>query len=386
MSADTGGLNPPSCGFKSRPGYHPSLYNRHRNAMKKNRTVEKRGHFPNKDTVIFNTEVHIPAVFDDSYVSYMSHIIRYPRLTPKREAELSRIVRKSHSKTKVEAAVTEFVEGNLLLVVKCAIEYYRRYIHRKGTPLTLMDLIAEGNFGLLKAAGLYDSDHKAHAKFGTYAVQSIKRAIRRAVQKSVQIHVPLNHYVYWPAINRLKDKYGDDIPDEALAEELGTTVSAARLIMAAKCIQPTRLDANPVWESIVPDSARTDDKVNLKVLGVYLAKVMDEVLTSREKKVMYELYLSGKDPTYDEVGEGEGVSRERVRQISTVAMRKMRRRIVGDWERTNRLGGIKVPICVELFSAKDKWSTKRLIAMKRDLCRGKDLDSRDRSLIESMIF
>ena len=389
--ADAGGLNPPSCGFESRPGHQSASVVRFHCiigtgiAMKKKNTLAKRGLFSSKKTVVFSCGIPSSAMFDDAYASYMSHIIHYPRLTPKREAELSRIIRKSHDKGRVEAAVTEFVEGNLRLVVKCAIEYYKRYFNRKGGSLTLMDLITEGNFGLLKAVKLYNSDHKAHAKFGTYAIMSIRQTIRRAVQSAVLIHIPLNHYAYWPTINRLKEKYGDDIPEVVLADELGVPISAARLIKEAKCVQPARLDVNPAWEGIVRDKDRTDSKVNIRVLGDYLVEVMDKTLTPREKRIMFDLYLSGKDPTYEEVGLREGISRERIRQVSALAMRKMRRRIVGDWERVNRLDGIKVPICVEIFSSADKTSIRSLPSMRHDVCRGKDFDKRDSSLIASMI-
>jgi RNA polymerase primary sigma factor len=355
--------------------------------MKKNTKLSKRSPIRNGKTVLVGHRSHEggAGIFDDSYESYMSHIIHYPRLTPKREAELSRIVRKSRNQKNVDAAISEFVEGNLLLVVKCAIEHYKRFLHRSSSSMTLMDMITEGNYGLLRAAKLYNSDHKAHAKFGTYAIMSIRQSIRTAVKHDVTIHVPMNHYAYWPALNKLREQYGSDIPEEILAETLGINVETARLIRAAKYAQPARLDANPSWENVVADGKSADGEVNVRMLGGYLVEVMDEVLTPREKRVMCDLYLNGADPTYDQIGERERVSRERIRQICVLAMRKMRRRIVADWEKTNRLKGTKVPICLEVFLARDYRSTRQLIERNKSLDRGDDFDRRDKELLSNLI-
>ena len=122
----------------------------------------------------------------DALSRYISDIRIYPRITPQREEELSRIVHGCKISREVEEAVDELVVSNLRLVVHCAKDFLH-LTAQTDTGLTAMDLVAEGNVALISAAQAYDAQFgngRETTRFSTYACKCIKRRMLRSIRLS----------------------------------------------------------------------------------------------------------------------------------------------------------------------------------------------------------
>src|SRR2546429_6973182 len=176
---------------------------------------------------------HGPYDGDTAFHLYLREIGRTPLLTPQEEIELARRIKKGDRKAR-----EQMIKANLRLVVKIARDY-------EGYGLPLLDLINEGNIGLMK--GVERFDPKKGAKLSTYAAWWIKQAIKRALanqSKTIRlpVHVVDKLFHMRRAAVKLQEELGREATDEELAEELGTTAfRVARLRSAA--IRPASLDA-----------------------------------------------------------------------------------------------------------------------------------------------
>jgi RNA polymerase primary sigma factor len=284
---------------------------------------------------------------DDPAAIYLRDIRRVPLLTPEREMELARLVAEGNEAAKRlpqatgeeaerlrevvargQAARRELVEANLRLVVSVA----RKYL---GRGLPLLDLIQEGNIGLSRAVDKFD--YRKGYRFSTYAYWWIRQAITRAIaDQSRSIRIPV-HMVEQigrlsRAAGRLQQELGREPELEEVAELLGVSVEKAREIgLAAQ--QPISLDT-PIGDdesSFLADfiedtsSPTPVEAVSRLLLQETVAEAMS-CLTQRERQVV-ELRFGlhdGRARTLAEIGEELKVSRERVRQIETEALAKLR--------------------------------------------------------------
>jgi RNA polymerase primary sigma factor len=217
------------------------------------------------------------------------------------------------------------------LVVKIARDY-------EDYGLPLLDLINEGNMGLMKAVERFDP--RKGAKLSTYASWWIKQSIRRALanqSKTIRlpVHVVDKLFHMRRAATKLQEELGREATDEELAEELGTTAfRVARLRSAA--IRPASLDApigdddtNRFGDLVEDERADTpyeqlEDKTNTD-----LVREMMDTLDPREATILrYRFGLDGGgEKTLEEVGKKFGVTRERIRQLQNIALKKLRKRI-----------------------------------------------------------
>ena len=221
------------------------------------------------------------------------------------------------------------IRANLRLVVKIARDY-------ANLGLPLMDLISEGNIGLVKAVERFDPSKGG--KLSTYGAWWIKQSIKRALaNQGKTIRLPVHLVDKIAKIRRvgasLSDELGREASDEEIAEEIGMNAAkVSRLKQAA--IRPASLDA-PVGDEdstefgeLVGDEAAVDPFENLseKNLQVELGDLLGQ-LDEREKRIISARFgLEGSDPiTLEEVGEKFGVTRERIRQLQNIALAKMRR-------------------------------------------------------------
>ena len=220
---------------------------------------------------------------------YLKEIGNIPLLTPQEELELAK---KMHEGD--EEAYQKMVEANLRLVVSIA----KRYV---GRGLPLLDLIQEGNLGLMKAAGKFD--YQKGYKFSTYATWWIRQSISRAIADHARtIRIPV-HMV--ETINRVSRATHD------LVQELGREPSADEIHLG-DFIQDE-------------DASEPMDAATAAILREQLAGVL-HTLTPREEKVLCLRYglIDGKMHTLEEVGDEFNVTRERIRQIEAKALRKLR--------------------------------------------------------------
>ena len=247
-------------------------------------------------------------------------------LTPQEEIELAARIKKGDKKAR-----EQMIKANLRLVVKIARDY-------EGIGLPLLDLISEGNIGLMKAVERFDP--KKGGKLSTYGSWWIKQSIKRALaNQSKTIRLPVHLVDKISKMRRiamrLQEELGREPTDEELADELDVTAARVRQMRLA-AIRPASLDA-PIgdddsnnFSDVVEDENATSPYENLKDKTVTgMLQDMVKHLDEREATILrYRFGLDGgTEKTLEEVGVKFGVTRERVRQIQNLALRKLRKMI-----------------------------------------------------------
>jgi len=253
---------------------------------------------------------------------YLKEIGKISLLTAEDEVSLAKRVEKNDLKAK-----ERLINSNLRLVVSIAKKYV-------GRGLSLLDLIEEGNIGLMRAVEKFD--WRKGYKFSTYATWWIRQAITRAIADQARtIRIPV-HMV--ETINRfirtsrkLMQELGREPTPEEVAKEMDIDPEKVREIIKVSQ-EPTSLEA-PVGEEkdstlgdFIPDEEiRPEDQASVELLKSHLSEVLD-TLNDREKKVLRLRFglEDGRQRTLEEVGREFGVTRERIRQIEAKALRKLR--------------------------------------------------------------
>jgi len=261
---------------------------------------------------------------DNPIRTYFGEISRVPLLTREDEVRLAKRIAADDRHAKEELA-----EANLRLVVSIAKKY-------RGCGLPFLDLIQEGNLGLMKAIEKFD--YTKGYKFSTYATWWIRQAILRAItNRSRTIRVPthineLIRKIYQVERNYLKET-GEMPSSENLASELDTSVE--NIIKAKKTAQSMASldmpigyddDGSVLGDFIEDSTSESPERETFEHLLVQeLERALDERLTDREKRILELRYgLNDYQPrTLDEVGVEFGISRERVRQIQKEALAKL---------------------------------------------------------------
>jgi RNA polymerase primary sigma factor len=260
---------------------------------------------------------------DDPVRMYLKEIGKVPLLTPEEEVELAKRMEAGEEEPKKRLA-----EANLRLVVSIA----KRYV---GRGMLFLDLIQEGNLGLIKAVEKFD--YKKGFKFSTYATWWIRQAITRAIADQARtIRIPV-HMV--ETINKLirvsrqlLQELGREPLPEEIAKEMGMSEDKVREIMKISQ-EPVSLET-PIGEEedshlgdFIPDddAPAPAESAAFTLLKEQLIDVLD-TLTPREEKVLRLRFGldDGRARTLEEVGKEFNVTRERIRQIEAKALRKLR--------------------------------------------------------------
>ena len=260
---------------------------------------------------------------DDPVRMYLKEIGKVPLLTPEEEQELAKRMAEGD-----EDAKRRMAEANLRLVVSIA----KRYV---GRGMLFLDLIQEGNLGLIKAVEKFD--YTKGYKFSTYATWWIRQAITRAIADQARtIRIPV-HMV--ETINKvirvsrqLLQELGHDPSPEEIAAVMNMPVEKVRDILKI-AQEPVSLET-PIGEEedshlgdFIPDedASEPSEAASFSLLKEQLMEVLD-TLTPREKKVLELRFgiVDGRTRTLEEVGKEFNVTRERIRQIEAKALRKLR--------------------------------------------------------------
>ena len=260
---------------------------------------------------------------DDPVKVYLKEIGIVPLLSPEEELELAKRIAEGDEKARKRLS-----EANLRLVVSIAKRYLGRGMH-------FLDLIQEGNLGLIKAVEKFD--YSKGFKFSTYATWWIRQAITRAIADQARtIRIPVHMVETMNKVKRVSGQLfhnnGQEPTPEEIAEELDLPVEKIREIMRASQ-DPVSLET-PIGEEddshlgdFIPDNdapAPAEAASNL-LLKEQLLEVLS-TLTPREKKVLQMRFGidDGRPRTLEEVGKEFDVTRERIRQIEAKALRKLR--------------------------------------------------------------
>jgi RNA polymerase primary sigma factor len=264
---------------------------------------------------------------DNAFRLYIREIGQVQLLTPQEEIELA-----ARIKLGDKAAREHMIKANLRLVVKIARDY-------EGFGLPLLDLISEGNIGLMKAVERFDP--AKGGKLSTYGAWWIKQGIKRALanqSKTIRLPVHLVDKLFRmrKVALKLQESLGREPTDEELADEMGLPVKRITKMRTASQ-RPTSLDA-PLGEDgdsktvadVVEDERPTNpyDDLERKTLTGMLGEIITH-LDEREHAILrYRFGLDGgAEKTLEEVGLKFGVTRERIRQIQNVALAKLRHMI-----------------------------------------------------------
>lgn len=256
---------------------------------------------------------------------YMRDAVQEPLLTVTEEIELAARIRKGD-----EAARDRMIRANLRLVVKIAREY-------EGLGLPLLDLINEGNIGLMKAVERFDP--AKGGKLSTYGAWWIKQSIRRALtNQSKTIRLPVHAMERVWAIRRVTQRFEEELGREPtnieLAAELGTSAHRIAAIREAN-VRPASLDApigsdadSSLLGDLIEDERTTTPYENLEkqTLRETLAELLQK-LPEREIVILkqrFGLEDSDRKITLAHIGRRFGVTRERIRQLQNLALEKLR--------------------------------------------------------------
>ena len=265
----------------------------------------------------------IPKENEAGFQHYLRQITQIPLLTPEQEIKLARQIRRGDQRAR-----TEMVSANLRLVVKIARDYVN-------LGLPLLDLISEGNIGLMKAVERFDP--RKGSKLSTYASWWIRQSIKRALANQTKtIRLPIHLVEKIGKIRRVSsqmtEELGREPTDEELAEEIGLSTSKITALKSA-ALRPASLD-EPIqdgesfqYSDIVSDEESDNPFETLRDKD--LLEEIDEVLElldNRERAIIDMRFgLDGQDPkTLEEIGVNLGVTRERIRQLQNAALSRLR--------------------------------------------------------------
>ena len=260
-------------------------------------------------------------ISDEAFSSYLRRIVKIPLLSKADELRLARQIQKGDDK-----ALKKLAESNLRFVVKVALQY-------QGYGLSLLDLINEGNLGLLEAARRFSPEYKV--KFITYAVWWIRQAIMQALARaSGALRFPVRKIRLASKLRsrraEILQEQGEEPSEEELARELNLSRTEIEALLQTNRPQSSLGEIQgqeEVREFIPPGQERVpppDDELVRKSFEEDVERLLT-VLTPRERAIIQMRYgLGGGDAmTLEEVGKKFRLSRERIRQVEEKAKKKL---------------------------------------------------------------
>ena len=266
---------------------------------------------------------------DAGFNKYLQEIGRYPLLTTEEEIALARKIKRGDA-----AARERMIKANLRLVVTIAADYI-------DLGLPMMDLVSEGSIGLTRAVERFDPTKGA--KLSTYAAWWIKQSIKLALSNQVKtIRLPVHFSEKISKVRRLalemSNQLGREPSDDELAEEIGIPVGRVAELRNGSA-RPASLeavidedDSTQLGEMIADEDAPTSyDRLLDQDLQNQLKGAL-HVLDDREKKIVFQRFgLDGSSPkTLEQLGATIGLTRERIRQLQTKALEKLRKALTKD--------------------------------------------------------
>jgi len=268
-------------------------------------------------------------IHSNSYKQYLNEIGKYPLLSYEETIELAKEIEMGNEKAR-----EKLINSNLRLVVHVARKYINSGINKNG--INILDLIQEGNIGLIDAT--YKYDYTLGFRFSTYATWRIRQKIARYLEdKERVIRLPVHIYGKISLINKAENKLKKELLREPtideIANEINMTIEDLEQLYI-KYLEPTSLNLKvgdkeeTELENFVRDKedSMEDDLID-RLLPLQIRDLIEKCeLTPREKDILYERYgfNDGKVKTLEEIGVKYKLTRERVRQIEAKAIKKIR--------------------------------------------------------------
>ncbi|KAJ49790.1 RNA polymerase sigma factor rpoD [Clostridium tetanomorphum DSM 665] len=260
----------------------------------------------------------------EDYINmYLKEIGKVELLSAEEEIELAQRIEKGDEKAK-----EKLIEANLRLVVSISKKYV-------GKGMNFLDLVQEGNIGLMKAVDKFD--YRKGFRFSTYATWWIRQAVTRAISdqsRTIRIPVHMNEVIgkVLKIKKQLEQRLDREPSEEEIADELKIPLSKVKKIYSI-CQDPISLET-PVGDNedtylenfIADERYIPEEKVAISMLGDILANLLG-TLSPREERIVrlrYGLLEDGKSRTLEEIGKEFNLTRERIRQIEANAIRKLR--------------------------------------------------------------
>ena len=271
---------------------------------------------------------------DDSFAAYLRRISNLPLVTKQEEILLAAKVANNNDKAR-----ERLINANLRLVVKIAQEF-------TGYGLPLMDLISEGNIGLMKAVDRFKPEKGG--KLSTYASWWIKQGIKRSLaNKGKTIRIPVHLVEKMGRVRKMAIKMAEELGREPTIEELAKEVGMSPKKLQQSfdhCVQPVSLDeptnndTSSVGDTVMDDNAESPSEAMMNKDLLNKLPQLLKTLEKREQEIIVLRYgLDGKkERTLEEVGEIFGITRERIRQLQNLALEKMFEYATKDIERLSR--------------------------------------------------
>ena len=278
---------------------------------------------PDKEEILPDGEEELPEIGKkDSLKIYMENISRYPLISVEDEIRLAEMIHSPDQEQKKQAAQT-LIQSNLRLVVKIAHDF-------KGIGLPLMDLISEGNIGLMRS--VYKFDPALGAKFSSYAAWWIKQSMHRALSNQTRtIRIPVQTGAKIRKIRQTREKMAAELGreplDTELAEELHFSKRTVNMLRHAESStfslnDPIKSGENDTFEELIADpNAKSPEKLVSDTDSLQRLREALSLLDEREREVITLRFFQYK--TLEQVSVMINRTRERVRQIQNQALAKM---------------------------------------------------------------
>ena len=281
----------------------------------------------------------------NAYEIYMKDISQYPRIDPAKEIELSNIIQNSKVSQNREQAIDQLIHANLLLVVHCLKDFEKR-LSSPSARITRMDLIAEGNIGLMKAARRFNATYSSNddddatksspIRFSTYACKCIKHRMQRALKLARFIHIPEHHFSYWSKMESLKNDNCNTISDETMRKQLDVSEDVLGLLKQSSTSKTCMLEdlssrenEGGGWNEFIPNTSATNParETGLNDMRSFLFTEMNK-LPPRTQNMLSMMYFNEKKHvTLKDLSHKYGISSERCRQVCSQGIERLRRQM-----------------------------------------------------------